>query len=408
MSSNNFVNIFCTFGVKEATEWSVKCCYLGWEGIYFYESKGHLHRTEITTYTDDERHYSLRNLINNRIPEQIREKYSFVVRMDVSNSKLGDLSREHLVDFENLECFTAAHNHLRSLPSNLFVDKPKLKSVSFFNNQLEFLSSQLLEPIIENGLVKVDFRSNEKIDAIHSSDTLGSISLQELIEMIDNQCEASPDDMVGILEATTIQNAHYFFPSRQQPDLTVAVESSIKFRVFKNVLQRESPVFAGMVRDDVYEEERLGEIRIPDFSACAVENFLGFLHTGFLPDEENAMELFALACKYDVPKLRLLSQQTILKYLCTDNAFEIFNLAHLYSCNKLKSEAYRTIQILLRRKIRRKKLAKMNLSMNVDPASLVKMIKIAERWSFISFVMKDRLTQVISRLIAEFLSSELF
>jgi hypothetical protein len=52
-----------------------------------------------------------------------------------------------------------------------------------------FLSSELLEPILDNQLEQVDFRNN----ALYQPGAKGSVaSLEELLDIIDKNCECPP------------------------------------------------------------------------------------------------------------------------------------------------------------------------------------------------------------------------
>jgi hypothetical protein len=102
-------------------------------------------------------------------------------------------------------------------------------------------------------------------------------------------------------------------------------------------------VFTAMFENDM-QEQRTNNMKIEDFTYIAVEQFLDFLYTGNVQDETNAMELFALAAKYDVPKLKSSSENVVLKNLNKANAFEIFKLAHLYSAPIMKKKAFSKVK----------------------------------------------------------------
>lgn len=112
----------------------------------------------------------------------------------IYNCGLKKISREDLIGLYNLEEFTIVNNKLNSLPSNLFAGKKKLKEVSFTGNKLEFVSSELLKLIYENGLTRINLRKNKKIDAIFDTDEPYAVTLEQLMEMIDKQCSKPVED----------------------------------------------------------------------------------------------------------------------------------------------------------------------------------------------------------------------
>lgn len=76
----------------------------------------------------------------------------------------------------------------------------------------------------------------------------------------------------------------------------------------------------------------------------AVEDFLRCLYTGKIQDGTNAMELFALAAKYNVQKMKSIFERAILHKVGEDNALEVLNLANLYNSEKLKEKVFEHIK----------------------------------------------------------------
>lgn len=85
-------------------------------------------------------------------------------------------------------------------------------------------------------------------------------------------------------------------------------------------------------------------MEIPDFEAAIVEQFLNFLYTGEIRDKANAMNLYAIAAKYDVQQLKTVCSEIILRNLDTTNAFEIYGLGHLHNENDMKMMALSEIK----------------------------------------------------------------
>jgi hypothetical protein len=102
------------------------------------------------------------------------------------------ITRDDLFGLEKLEVLNLGCNQLQWLPSNLLVGMTNLKRVVFFNNELERVSSKLLEPIARNNLELVDFTGNSKINSYFRPENgalKGTKNLQELMIIIDEKCK---------------------------------------------------------------------------------------------------------------------------------------------------------------------------------------------------------------------------
>lgn len=80
-----------------------------------------------------------------------------------------------------------------------------------------------------------------------------------------------------------------------------------------------------------------------DFSAKAVEQFLGCLYTGEINDV-NAMEIYTMAAKYDVPRLKAASEEIILTNIEKLNAYDVFVLGHRYSSVVMQHKSFDAIK----------------------------------------------------------------
>lgn len=111
---------------------------------------------------------------------------------EITSCDLTEIKRDDLVGVEHLEEFIVSSNQLTSLPSDLFFGMQKLKIITFRNNKLESIGSNILEPLIKNDLTDIDFRGNVKINAHCCSDSQDSVSIEELLKIIDGL--ASPTE----------------------------------------------------------------------------------------------------------------------------------------------------------------------------------------------------------------------
>lgn len=275
--------------------------------------------------------------------------------VEINKCGLKTISLEDLDGLEKIKELWVENNDLVSLPSNLFNNMEQLELVSFAKNRLEFITSELLEPI-KQSLKRVDLTKNRRIDAIFGSNrhndnpSKNQVSLTQLMEMIDARCKKPAEDGPFLNDETFPEQFRKglaeMWISGRLSDFVINANDSKSFGVHKNVLAISSPVFAAMLELDV-EETRSGKMSISDFSSNAVEHFLGFLYTGRIPDVANAMELYSLATKYDVENLKVISEKIIMNSITEENAFEVFTLGHLHSAANIKQESFALIKKVL-------------------------------------------------------------
>lgn len=87
-------------------------------------------------------------------------------------------------------------------------------------------------------------------------------------------------------------------------------------------------------------------MRIDDFSSDAVEEFLRFCYTGEV-SEVNAMEVFALAAKYDIPELKKTMEGIIAENIDDENALDVLNLGNLHESELIMKAAFNKIKTIL-------------------------------------------------------------
>lgn len=280
-------------------------------------------------------------------PRGLNNGFPFIKRLTISGCELRAIASDDLIGLEGLEELDLSNNHLKSLPSDLFINMRNLKTISFQSNKLEYISSQLLLPILENELKYIDFTENSKIDAVYDSKNPKAVGLQQLMDIIETQCNQPVEVDRQILNVLFKDDfAAGFFgllSTGQYSDFTILTKGPKEFRVHKCVLAIQSSVFAAMFESNM-EEQQTCKMTIPEFSAEAIEQFLKFLYTGSIQNVTNAMEIFELAAKYDVKKLKSASEEHVLQTVDTTNAFDVLALAHLHSLPVLKRKAFDVIK----------------------------------------------------------------
>jgi Leucine-rich repeat (LRR) protein len=274
------------------------------------------------------------------LPRNLHKIFPNLKALIIGNCGLKKIDRRDLTGLENLEILWIYKNQLRTLPSDLFKGMTKLNNIHFFGNEFDCLSSEVLEPISRNQLERVSFRSNT-INAHYQPEVEGSVaSLQELMEIIDKNCdlpfgrgEKKEFDQACI---ATLEN---LWTSGQYSDLIVigGANYSKEFRVHKTVLAAQSRVLALSfpAADDV--------MKITDFSSDTVEQLLRFMYTGKLK-KWNAIEVYAIAAKYDVKLLKERTEKIIVDNVNESNAIEVFGLGYLHNSDVMKRAAFGEIE----------------------------------------------------------------
>jgi Leucine-rich repeat (LRR) protein len=267
--------------------------------------------------------------------------------LDIKNCGLKKISRNNLKGLEDLEVICIRSNNLRSLPSDLFKGMTNLKDIFLCGNKLEFLSSKLLEPIAGNQLGRVKLGNSKKINAFCQPGVEGSVaSLQELMKIIDKNCERPEEDIEKEEIAKTFAAGfEELWTSKDFADFTIIGGfdgSSEEFAVHKNVLAMQSSVLNAVFKNNM-KEAQTGKMTIEDFSVDAVEGMFKFMYTGEV-NENIAMDLYAIASKYDVKNLKSRTEKIILQSIDNSNALEVFGLGHQYNSEPLIREAFDEIQ----------------------------------------------------------------
>lgn len=274
------------------------------------------------------------------LPRGLYKTFGNLVDLYIINCGLKEISRKGLIGLENLQMLHVGYNELTSVPSDLFVNTQKLKWVVFLNNKIERLSSRLFSPLM-NQLELVDLRGNVKIDAFFLDKKAGdskSISFDELMEKIDSSCDRPIANQSEMFMEKIVEGFEELWNSKRLSDFAIIVDSK-EFLVHKVVLATRSSVFSALFENEMHERQS-NQMKIQDFSADAVEEFLQFFYSGRVPNETNAMELYALASKYDVLELKENCEANVLENLDESNAVEVLNLGHLYSSKEIVQKAF--------------------------------------------------------------------
>jgi BTB/POZ domain/Leucine rich repeat len=286
------------------------------------------------------------------VPRGLDKIFPALKVLDIENCGLLSIAQNDFHGLQKLEVLNLSQNQLQWLPSNLLVGMTKLKCISFYNNKLERVSSKLLEPIASNPLKFVSFMGNAKIDNYFGPGYRGGTkSLQELMKIIDASCakpDAKEEGMLGQgydeqeFDRDFKNGFKDLWDTKNFSDFIIVIGSK-EFAVHKNVLATQSSVFTAIFLNDM-KEKQTRKMEIEDFAADVVEGMLKFMYTGKLKDEKHAMDLFAIAVKYEVKNLKRVTENLILHNLDESNALEVFGLGHLHNSDVLKRRGFAVIQ----------------------------------------------------------------
>lgn len=226
-----------------------------------------------------------------------------------------EISRQDLKGLEGLDELRLIDNELQSLPSDLFLDMKRSTVITFEEKGSKIVGLPIDFSLDSIPQLKVKQKTPE---------------LPGVVRKDENFSEECSSIFASL------------WMSKNHTDFVVIVEN-LKIEVHKVVLSAKSPVLAAMLRTDM-EERKSSQMVIVDFSRIAVEEFMRYLYTGEIQDEENAIELYELAVKYNVHGLESFCREIILCNIRATNAVKLLKFAKLYELKDLAEGAFEVIK----------------------------------------------------------------
>lgn len=275
-------------------------------------------------------------------PRNLHRVFPNLTHLSISRCGLKEVIRKDLEGLENLIELDLSCNKLKSLPEDLFADMKSLHTIHFYNNELECLSSGMLNPI-KHTLTFANFLNNSKINTRFS---LGSVdSFERLKTHMDIYCTPpqvtcySRDCIKNAMRLENLQSKfETYFESGEFSDFTIKLRER-EFKVHKFILVPQSSLFRRMFSNDfVNPAEMFKDVK--SFGEETFESFLRFFYTGHVDLDCNGMDMYELASDFDVPELKKICIKTILRKLQSKNALEVFNFGHIHAEDALKFEAF--------------------------------------------------------------------
>ena len=150
---------------------------------------------------------------------------------------------------------------------------------------------------------------------------------------------ASLSEQVNILapaQTSTSKRKHASFESAVESE-----QSEVRIPAHKCILAARSPVFRTMFASGM-AESLTNEVRIHDFEAVVVKEFIRFLYTeqcDYAILTQYVRELLSIACKYQVSSLKSLCENQLCSTLNTTNVGNILYLADMYDATQLEVRA---------------------------------------------------------------------
>lgn len=280
------------------------------------------------------------------LPRGIPEIFPNLTQLALLETGLKELNAENLIGLEKLEILNLSNNDLTCLPNDLFSKTTKLSHINLSGNQLRFVSSCLFNCLEVDQIDYISLINNTSVNVCYEQN--GKISFREFKKIIDSSCLPPPTNLTR--ESSTSSNPstdqyRKIWDYRKLHDFSIIVDSE-EIPVHKIVLAIKSPVFASMFETD--EKVNLtNKLEIKDCNYKIVETFFHSLYTGKVDSEDEALELFSLACTFDVSALKRIYEEIATRRIDKDNAMRALKLGNIFNSEKLVEAAFREIKLLL-------------------------------------------------------------
>lgn len=146
--------------------------------------------------------------------------------------------------------------------------------------------------------------------------------------------------MEGVTENQTLEDYGNLLKSGKYSDVILSVNDK-QLLAHKAILASRAGYFAAMFEHET-KEKKENKIDIPDVDAEVLREMLHFIYTGKVPSmEKYAIELLAVADKYQLDSLKVICEESLCSKLVPENFDLIQNfllLADLYNASKLKTK----------------------------------------------------------------------
>ncbi|CRL06634.1 CLUMA_CG019571, isoform A [Clunio marinus] len=272
------------------------------------------------------------------VPNSIGIKFKNLVALEFKRSGLKEINKENLKTMPSLKHLWLWYNKLEELPHDLFTYAPQIEIINFKGNSISKIGKHILKPL--NNLMFADFRGNPKINRMYKVKNATN-TLELLNEDIEKCCRSEPKE-----SSTVSSYVKEMWETKCLSDFTIIVGEK-SFKVHKNILAVNSCVFRSMFNHTNFNENITNEMEVVDITAEAFEEFLDFIYNRTIPEKAtNAMDLYAVAAKYQVEELIKISEEFIFDMIDENNAWSVFTLGKIYGNDFMKILAFKKMSKL--------------------------------------------------------------
>lgn len=117
------------------------------------------------------------------LPINLCKHFRRLEAIEVVGGKMARLEQRDIKPFPHLKVLWLPRNNIESLSSDVFEENTKLEKISFYQNRLQFIGSEVLTPL--KSLQFISFEFNECIDQYAFS----LICMEKLEKEINNNCQ---------------------------------------------------------------------------------------------------------------------------------------------------------------------------------------------------------------------------
>ncbi|CAG9811160.1 unnamed protein product [Chironomus riparius] len=303
-----------------------------------------------------------------KIPQGLTKTFPNLNIINIYHSNLKNLVKADLEEYKNIKKFTVFDDLIDIVPGDLFENCKKLEKIV-----MNFKSLTVVEPDILDRLDKLKYVDMSEYGFYDSATSNPSAStnldqiktnlfdrffkhdevfiknfVRRLQRKVHYQPRFIPVPRPGqtVEEHIKLQNEFYsdikaFTLDDTTKDFQIQIDKH-DFPVHKFLLAARSPTLAELLKNNPEVEN----LNLVDISVEIFEIILKFLYTDELPgdDETNFLHLFAAAGKLKIKKLMNFAANKLNDMIDEENVLEIFKIACKYEQQELKQKAFGLIK----------------------------------------------------------------
>jgi hypothetical protein len=286
-----------------------------------------------------------------------------IVSLQFKQCNLDFVTKEHIRDYITIRELFLNENKIKSLPGDLFHYSPQLEVISFKNNRIKFIDSDIFAPL--RRLRYFDLSGNERIDVVYDA-SKSSISLLDVQMKIENNCKLRVEDVQHLLLESQPNPQSYVVPdlikknekllkqNEEKQKLIVELKGSLRywmslnkdftitvdeqdFKVHKSVIAEASPLIGAMINENSEAET----LELKDISVKIFKEIMEFMYDKKFPHQSaNIVELYSVSSRLEMKQLAEFASRKLVKAIDKSNAYDILNLSNKYDDEHLRAAAF--------------------------------------------------------------------